>query len=387
MGAPWGTGHAVLYDDLSQLFQKNHGSPTPGAILNCCQRHGLQREVIVSVEKAEDANKALYEVLRGDGRLHRLQHELQQEPCFLTEIADSLFPDLEVEAAQEATIQLVNLALRARPDGDSLPLLPARYHVFARALEGAFVCLHTEGHADAEPRLFLTRHEECPECGKQVFEMATCARCGIAYVVAEEVVETRSGQRAPYLCIPKGGYGAEERPLRYFILADDLPDANEDELIEESSERDDWPVYTICRCCGQRAEQGEQLTCSCRTPLHVSMAPFDGTEQDRMYCPLCASRSRGGGVYRFLTGQDAPVSVLSTALYTELPRDPTEEMESKPGQGRKLLIFADSRQDAAFFAPYLERTYNNVLRRRLIFQSLQQDDAARRGGVDAGRSG
>lgn len=379
LGEPWGTGNAIMYEELSQLFQNSHGSPAPSAILNCCHRHGLQREVINSVGEAENANRALYEALRGDGRLHRLQHELQQEPSFLAEIAYNLFPELEEEAAQEASIQLVNLALRARPNGDSLPLLPARYHVFARALEGAFVCLHTEGHADAEPRLFLSRHEECPECGKQVFEIATCARCGIAYVVAEEVVETRSGQRAPYLCIPKGGYGAEERPLRYFILADDLPDANEDELLEESSESDDWPACTLCRCCGQRADQGEQLTCSCRKPLRVSMAPFDGTEQDRMYCPLCASRSRGGGVYRFLTGQDAPVSVLSTALYTELPRDTAEEMASKPGQGRKLLIFADSRQDAAFFAPYLERTYNNILRRRLIFQSLQQDDAARRG--------
>ena len=54
-------------------------------------------------------------------------------------------------------------------------------------------------------------------------------------------------------------------------------------------------------------------------------------------------------------------------------------MEEKPGQGRKLLIFADSRQDAAFFAPYLERTYNNILRRRLIYNALQQDEAARSG--------
>lgn len=379
LGRAWGAGDAELYEELSQLMRNGHGSPASSAILNCCKRYGLRPEVIDSVGRAEGANRALYEVLRGDGRLHKLQQQLEQEPSFLAEIAHKLFPELEVEAAQEATIQLVNLALRARPDSDSLPLLPARYHVFARALEGAFVCLHAEGHADAKSRLFLTRHEECPECGKQVFEIATCARCGIAYVVAEEVIETRSGQRASFLCIPKGGYGAEERPLRYFILADDLPDTNEDELFEESSDNDDWPAYSLCQCCGQLADQEEQLTCPCRTPIKVSRAPFDGTEQERMYCPLCASRSRGGGVYRFLTGQDAPVSVLSTALYTELPRDTAEEMELKPGQGRKLLIFADSRQDAAFFAPYLERTYNNILRRRLIFQSLQQDDAARRG--------
>jgi len=54
-------------------------------------------------------------------------------------------------------------------------------------------------------------------------------------------------------------------------------------------------------------------------------------------------------------------------------------MEDLPGQGRKLLAFSDSRQDAAFFAPYLERTYQQVLRRRLILKTLLEDSAGREG--------
>ncbi len=380
LGAPWGAGDAVLYKELSQLFGNHQDTPTPEAIALVCRRYRLRAEVVASAQNADDANRSLYEVLRGDERLHRLQLDLQREPHFLTDIARKLFPELEAEAAQESAIQLVNLALRARPDGDSLPLIPARYHLFARALEGAFVCFHSEGHADRQLHLFLSRHERCPECDNQVFEVATCARCGIAYIVAEEAVETRHNQRAAYLSIPKGGYGAEERPLRYFILSGELPDTNEDEHGEESPDDGAWPAHILCCCCGQLVAKGESLTCPCRTlPLQVRRAPFDGTEQDRMYCPQCATRARGGAVYRFLTGQDAPVSVLATALYTELPPDFAVEMEEKPGQGRKLLIFADSRQDAAFFAPYLERTYNNILRRRLIYNALQQDEAARSG--------
>ena len=380
LGAPWGTGDPGLYDDLSQFFENQpHFPPTPDTIAKFCQRHGLPDAVVMDVQGAASANQALYAILRGDRRLRRLQSDLQQEPYFLTEIAQNLFPELEAGAAQESTIQLVNLAVQAWSDGDSLPLIPARYHLFARALEGAFACFHGNGHTDGKFHLFLSRHETCPECEGAVFEIATCARCGIAYIVAEEVTETRNGQRASYLCIPHGGYGAEKRPLRYFILSDDLPETNEDEQVEESSDGDDWPALTLCRGCGQLVDRSESLSCSCRKPLSVRRAPFDGTDQERMYCPQCATRARGGAVYRFLTGQDAPVSVLSTALYTELPPDPDERMEEKPGQGRKLLIFADSRQDAAFFAPYLERTYNNILRRRLIYKSLHQDEAARRG--------
>ena len=381
LGPPWGAGDAALYDDLSKLFENHPQTPlTPDTISTFCQHHGLPDAVVMDVYGAANANQALYAILRGDRRLRRLQSDLQREPYFLTESAQNLFPELEAKAAQESAIQLVNLAVQAWSDGDSLPLIPARYHLFARALEGAFACFHSAGHTDGQLHLFLSRHETCPECEGAVFEIATCARCGIAYIVAEEATGTRHGQSALYLYIPKGGYGAEDRPLRYFILSEDLPDTNEDEPAEESPNGDDWQPHILCRCCGQLTTGNEPLTCSCLTsPLQVRRAPFDGTEQNRTYCPQCATHARGGAVFRFLTGQDAPVSVLATALYTELPPDPDEKMEEKPGQGRKLLIFADSRQDAAFFAPYLERTYNNILRRRLIYQSLQQDEAARRG--------
>jgi hypothetical protein len=84
-------------------------------------------------------------------------------------------------------------------------------------------------------------------------------------------------------------------------------------------------------------------------------------------------------VHRFLTGQDAPVSVLATALYQNLPPADDPQLRLWPGEGRKLLAFADSRQDAAFFAPYMERTYSQLLRRRLILKSLLEDEDGRAG--------
>jgi hypothetical protein len=78
-------------------------------------------------------------------------------------------------------------------------------------------------------------------------------------------------------------------------------------------------------------------------------------------------------VFRFLTGQDAPVAVLATALYQQIPPDKSDGSPHAgvSGEGRKFLSFADSRQDAAFFAPYLQRTYDRIMRRRLIVQTLR----------------
>src|SRR5437667_457348 len=45
------------------------------------------------------------------------------------------------------------------------------------------------------------------------------------------------------------------------------------------------------------------------------------------------------------------------------------------GGRRKLLAFSDSRQAAAFFAPYLESSHALVLRRRLILDGLARATA------------
>ena len=39
---------------------------------------------------------------------------------------------------------------------------------------------------------------------------------------------------------------------------------------------------------------------------------------------------------------------------------------------RRLLIFSDSRQDAAYFATYFENSYNQILQRRLIVNTLEK---------------
>ena len=70
-------------------------------------------------------------------------------------------------------------------------------------------------------------------------------------------------------------------------------------------------------------------------------------------CLVCGGR--GAAMVRgFESGGDAAASVLSTSLYQALPPAPDPEQADQPGEGRKLLLFSDSRQAAAFFAPYLE---------------------------------
>jgi len=64
--------------------------------------------------------------------------------------------------------------------------------------------------------------------------------------------------------------------------------------------------------------------------------------------------------------------VIAGSLYDELPPSRNQDEINLPGEGRKMLNFTDSRQNAAFFAPYMERTHMRNLRRGLILQTVKE---------------
>ena len=62
----------------------------------------------------------------------------------------------------------------------------------------------------------------------------------------------------------------------------------------------------------------------------------------------------------------SPLAVLTGELYRSLPISPKPEIAKKPGGGRKLLGFYDSRQGAARFAAFLQDAINSQTYRHII---------------------
>lgn len=320
----------------------------------------------------------LYNILCGDKRLHRLHDYVGQMPYSLNEIADIIFPK-DTEASNNL-VALVDLAVRARPTPSSFSLLPARYHGFVRTLEGVFACFNRQAHKDQQPHMFLNRHEVCPDCKGVVVELATCVRCGATYIVSKGR-ERGVNNNVPYFIrqLSDNTQGFFEPPA-YFLIGNQADGIDEDAIIETggnvSDEKEEKHPVNLCLCCGLLMEEDQQW-CSCQSSI-MSLSEMRLKEHEEpKKCISCGARSTSPIVFRFLPGQDAPVSVLATALYQKLPSDP--DAVDLPGEGRKLLVFSDSRQDAAFFAPYLEQTYNQVLHRRLIFQAVIRDPEGREG--------
>ena len=385
----WGKGSADLYRKLAGTVEAGDSRVEDLA--------AQAREAHVPLNVVETATASfldstgpeaiggfLYQIFAGDGRLHALLAELDQSPAQVSDLASRLFSDerLEQEEAEVALAALATLAARARPAPGSNPLLPARYHVFARALEGAYVAF-PQDESSKSAYLFLKRQRSWEHGGKihRVFQLAACRRCGQEYLMGT-VIEG-SGEDGEYVGVRYLRHLAEDLEelagsKAYFALETATvapPDEDEEVVAAETIPEPLGELHSLCTTCGALARtSGELFTAPCplgnHRPLSVRQVHLN-PEGELKKCPACSGQSSQGEIiHRFAGGEDAPVSVLATALYQELPVSTEPRERDRPGGGRKLLAFADSRQDAAFFAPYLERTYKQILHRRILMQAL-----------------
>lgn len=405
LGDIWGVGSQGFYAELRAIVDNQNldESTKIKSLETVSKNHGLPESVVANAhaEALKDANQAiprcLYATLRGDGKIRIFLKELQSEPALLSTISKKIFP--EATDPDIALVDLVALSVMARANPEDMPLLPARYHVFARALEGAFICLNEEAHQNSDgttvSRMFMHRQKFCPHCKSRVFELANCTRCGTSYLIGQEVSGSELDEDdVKFIISPRNEYLLQDSKLylaesaqqtNYYVIADKVTLPDEDDIVsvgevetEDSAKQPDLDPYQLCTECGQIQQANLPRQCQCRADLQPIKKVNIGRSKTLRRCVSCATRSNSGAVYRFLTGQDAPVSVLADALYLNIPAA-KDKSADYPGEGRKMLNFTDSRQNAAFFAPFLERAHERTLRRGLFIKAMRSTQGAMNG--------
>ncbi|OZM79671.1 DEAD/DEAH box helicase [Pseudonocardia sp. MH-G8] len=293
------------------------------------------------------------DALRHEQRLADLRSTLADGPRTFSSVAASLFPAEDNAAAGLAALVALGSSLRL-PDGTTP--LSARYHLFLRATEGAFTCLSAAG-----PHVQLARHNVCPDCDTPVFEIGSCKRCGAVHAVGTPVQEHGVIRLRPRKAGAKG---------RWFVLGDQaaVSDEDEDAVADESIDTttDEMRLCTACAAIN-KAHVASCVSCGSGDLRSVWKLKERGDEIAG--CLVCGARG-SGSVRVFETGSDASSAVITTSLYQHLPPSSDPHDGQRPGQGRKLLAFSDSRQAAAYFGPYLQDSYGRLQRRRLIAQGM-----------------
>lgn len=319
--------------------------------------HRLLERARASGYRGDDPGDAL----ACESRVRRLRSLLAHRPVPIETAAEAIVPGEANSAAHTAALVTLGNSTRTT-SGD--PVLSARFHLFARATEGAFTCLGEQG-----PHVSLTRHERCAECGDASFEFGACKRCGAVYLSG---VLDRLGASTVF----RSRRTVDERRV-WLAPAEPLAGTDEDDETLDPVRTSDADEGWLCPRCG-RFTAGSGSTCAgqgCDDQPLRAVRFLRENAGELNSCLACGGRGEGF-IRLFEGGNEAAVAVLVTALYQLLPEAGDAVAASLPGAGRKLLMFSDSRQAAAYFAPYLEDSYARLQRRRLVYQGALDAAAA-----------
>lgn len=293
-----------------------------------------------AVLKTDETAKAVGSLLQQDGRATQLRRHVTGNPAEVKAIAEELFPDLPQEERVDGLADLVALLLRAEDPASGTRLLSARYHLFLRSLEGAFLSF-------TPSKTVLLDRRSAGDAA--LFEVGLCRECGQHYLVGRSMNDKLlEAVRDP----SRADFGAS-----FFLPMENGPVEDEDE------DEDGAETYRLCGCCGEIRRLPEQLRCNHNVEVLLQKQKGEEGEDKIPRCGVCGYQAPDP-VREVVHGTDGPHAVIATTLYQNLP------------DGRKkVLAFADGRQEAAFFAWYLGDSYNDIRGRNLLLKVAQKQGA------------
>jgi len=346
----------------------------------------------------EDLPGFLFNVLSNNADLLKLRNWMiqQDHPVLFEDAAHYIFPTFDKQDQTKALYRLIEIGAVARPAPNQLPLLPAKYHIFARPPQGTWACLNPlctgkdPKTSTKWSRLYSNPTNFCESCGAQVYPIYLCRECGQVYIATHYRINHSEYTPAVEQLI-------EGNEKRYFtwspveeniVLADnvDVDDGNEeDQEISSNPSTFHQNEHHLCLNCGK-------LISHCNCQNRITSIPLFDIEQkitkprkgqqveqlvpvaDLQECPRCRSKSKSETeiVTPITIRGTGPLANLTYELYRQLPIATDLKKRLLPGEGRKLLTFYDSRQGAARFAAFLQDVSNKQNYRHVIPQAIEQ---------------
>ncbi|MDP2829901.1 MAG: DEAD/DEAH box helicase [Sulfuricellaceae bacterium] len=275
-------------------------------------------------------------------------------------VFDSPAESLSDDERYQALSAVIRMGMLARADDESFPLLPGRYHIAVNGIEGIAVRPDSEGEGWQDIK--IARHHHDRQHG-YFYPLMVCRKCGQPYMEGFEEGGRLHHRR------PDQADAKAERRVFWLGKPTDRVDDEEDEADEAVP--DQYTRYGLDPLTGELAA-GEGA-------IALYAIQTDKDEEEKAWyvrkCPACGGSASGADaeiVTRMHPGNEALASVVTQRVLEALPGSEIDHSDPRPAQGRSLLSFSDNRQDAAFFAPYFERTAADLALRSAIRQVLKE---------------
>jgi hypothetical protein len=264
-------------------------------------------------------------------------------------------PDEAIRREVEAYLLVGSIGDDANP-----PRLRPKLHTFFHGVYDVALCLNPECRA-----LVPQGGAQCPSCHSAARPAALCRTCG------QDFVKVRFERAQDDLPVGTGDFYSDKHTAFITHRVHELPEAPaEDEQSEDTEEAEAVPatgrredaeerLEAIGLCAGCGRVLAERATCpACHRETARALM-----HRGRLHtCPACGDvYTKGDIVTPLRTGTASTVSVLAT-----------HHLDHLDGEDRKLLVFADNRQDVAHQAGYTEDKHRAFALRHLITHEVLQ---------------
>ncbi|WP_027407181.1 DEAD/DEAH box helicase [Anaerovibrio sp. RM50] len=330
----------------------------------------------ISYDASQKDEEKLYDLFMSSG-VYRELRRVAVGPMTVSEMSKQINRNIPV--SEQDLVNIINVASRA--EKNKAALIKARYHMFVRALDGAYISI-----VPSKKTIYLNRSQYTPDGENRVFEAAVCDYCGRVGIAGKKnngIFEFASDIR--------------DTEYEVYLLREqnELWDFGDEEDDDETNiDKND---YIICSKCGAICDESlKDELCDCGSEYYIKIrkAEIKGERKEHR-CPFC----NHGNVKKFYLGYDAATAVLGTELFEQLPETETviksEIKDIKSNDNifaqyklarnkvgncnetdnmvRQFLSFSDSRSEAAYFACYMTSFYEMFLRRRGIWHVIEKN--------------
>lgn len=295
------------------------------------------------------------------------------------EISDRIFGSIVDKKTIEGIILLFSIA----ENNDGLPLISFRSHMFFRNTHGLWACINPDCSAvDKEfiskertvGKLYSSPRMTC-ECGGRVLDLLLCRHCGEVFVggyrsqkYKRKTEEYLVHDQPDLEATPHSSLDSFNKKISYYSIlysAKSKPDSwNEDQI------KRGWEQVYVSPVSGIKTNSFH-VDYLARYEYYISKASKIDASAFPNICPTCKADGRSKKSKDF-----SPIRKHTIAVQKLNQILSDSSIQKLPKANQKLIIFTDSRQDAAKLSAGIELDHYKDLVRQLLVQATQENQSS-----------